>query len=239
MSANALMGAPEVSKVMRIKRLLNIAIACLLFFSLAILGPGQNSDRVTATSAVAELIAGNAHHVAHRYQHPHETANRQRQLVSGQNPHAEILSCADSRVPPELIFDQGLGDLFIVRVAGNVVSDIELGSLEYGADHLHIPLLVVLGHQHCGAVTAAVEGGRAEGHIGALINLLRPAVEKTRGLPGDPVENAVKANVEIVVKQLRTSTPVLAELVSQGKLRVVGALYSLDTGIVTWLPDTP
>jgi carbonic anhydrase len=124
-------------------------------------------------------------------------------------------------------------------VAGNVVSDIELGSLEYGAEHLHVPLLVVLGHQHCGAVTAAVEGGEAEGHIGALIKLLRPAVEKTRGLTGDPVENAVKANVEMVVKQLRTSTPVLAELVTHGKLKVVGAVYSLDTGKVAWLPDTP
>ena len=223
-----------------IKRLLNIAIAALLFSALAILGPGHKAeDKVTADSALAELTAGNAHHVTHRYQHPHETLDRQRQLVSGQNPHAEILSCADSRVPPELIFDQGLGDLFIVRVAGNVASDIELGSLEYGAEHLHVPLLVVLGHQHCGAVTAAVEGGEAEGHIGALIALLRPAIEKTRGMSGDPVENAVKANVEMVVKQLRTETPLLAELVTRGKLKVVGAVYSLDTGKVTWLPSTP
>jgi carbonic anhydrase len=223
-----------------IKRLLITAIAVFLFSALASPGPGQKrEDKVTADSALAELRAGNAHHVVHRYQHPHETLDRQRQLVAGQNPHAEILSCADSRVPPELIFDQGLGDLFIVRVAGNVASDIELGSLEYGAEHLRVPLLVVLGHQHCGAVTAAVEGGGAEGHIGALIALLRPAVEKTRGLPGDPVENAVKANVEMVVKQLRTATPVLAELVAHGKLKVVGAVYSLDTGKVTWLPDTP
>ena len=221
------------------KHLDTIAIASLLFCSLTILGPAEKSeDKVTADSVLAELSAGNAHHVEHRYQHPHETMNRRRELVSGQHPHAEILSCSDSRVPPEVIFDQGLGDLFIVRVAGNVASDTELGSLEYGAEHLHVPLLVVLGHQHCGAVTAAVEGGGAEGHITALINLLRPAVEKTRGLPGDPVENAVKANVEMVAKQLRTSTPVLAELVAQGKLRVVGALYSLDTGKVTWLPDT-
>jgi carbonic anhydrase len=104
---------------------------------------------------------------------------------------------------------------------------------------MHIPLLVVLGHQHCGAVTAAIEGGEAPGHISALVNLLRPAVGKSRALPGDPVENAVKANVEMVVKQLRTSTPILAELVSHGKLRVVGAVYSLDTGTVTWLPDSP
>ena len=225
---------------MTINRRFKIAIAFLLFSSIAILAPGaKTEDKVTADSVLAELKAGNEHHVAHRYKHPHETADRQRELVSGQNPHAEILSCSDSRVPPELIFDQGLGDLFIVRVAGNVVSDTELGSLEYGAEHLHVPLLVVLGHQHCGAVTAAVEGGGAEGHIAALINLLRPAVEKTRGLAGDPVENAVKANVEMVVKQLRTSKPVLAELVSHGKLKVVGGVYSLETGKVTWLPAAP
>jgi carbonic anhydrase len=198
----------------------------------------KTESNVTADSVLAELTAGNAHHVAHRYQHPHETAERQRELASSQSPHAEILSCADSRVPPELIFDQGLGDLFIIRVAGNVVSDTELGSLEYGAEHLHVPLLVVLGHQHCGAVTAAVEGGEAEGHIAALVNLLRPAVEKTRAMPGDHVENAVTANVEMVVKQLRASTPILAKLISEGKLKVVGAVYSLDTGKVTWLPDT-
>jgi len=224
---------------MTINRLFNFAIASLLFLSLAILTPVSKTEgNVTADSVLAELTAGNAHHVAHRYQHPHETAERQRELASSQSPHAEILSCADSRVPPELIFDQGLGDLFIIRVAGNVVSDTELGSLEYGAEHLHVPLLVVLGHQHCGAVTAAVEGGEAEGHIAALVNLLRPAVEKTRAMPGDHVENAVTANVEMVVKQLRASTPVLAKLVSEGKLKVVGAVYSLDTGKVTWLPDT-
>ena len=223
---------------MKTKHSLNLAMAILLLSSLAVLGTGRkSSDKVTADSVLAELKTGNAHHVAHRYRHPNATAERLRQLASGQSPHAEILSCADSRVPPEIIFDQGLGDLFVVRVAGNVVSDTELGSLEYGAEHLHVPLLVVLGHQHCGAVTAAVEGGEADGHIDALTNLLRPAVEKTRGLPGDPVDNAMKANVEMVVKQLRTSTPVLAKLVSQGKLKVVGAIYSLDTGQVTWLPD--
>ncbi|HSE22449.1 MAG TPA: carbonic anhydrase [Pyrinomonadaceae bacterium] len=225
---------------MTINRLVYFGIAASLLLSLAVLSTGQKTDeKVTAESALAGLKAGNAHHVKHRYEHPHETAERQQQLASGQSPHAQILSCSDSRVPPEVIFDQGLGDVFIVRVAGNVASDTELGSLEYGAEHLHIPLLVVLGHQHCGAVTAAVEGGEAAGHIIALVNLLRPAVEKSRGLPGDPVENAVKANVEMVVKQLRTSNPILAELVSHGKLRVVGALYSLDTGEVTWLPDGP
>ena len=122
----------------------------------------QAEPNVTPDAVVAELKIGNAHHVRHQYQHPHETRARQRELVAGQHPHAEILSCADSRVPPEIIFDQGLGDLFTVRVAGNVATDVEIGSLEYGAEHLHIPLLVVLGHESCGAVTAAVQGGAAK-----------------------------------------------------------------------------
>jgi len=223
-----------------INRLVKVGIVALMLLALSIVGIGQKKEeKVTADSALAQLKLGNAHHVKHGYRHPHETAARLRQLASGQHPHAQILSCSDSRVPPELIFDQGLGDLFIVRVAGNVAGDTQLGSLEYGAEHLHIPLLVVLGHQRCGALTAALQGGEARGHISVLVNLLRPAVEKSRGMPGDAIENAVKANVEMVVKQLRTSTPILAELVSQGKVKVVGAVYSLETGKVTWLPDSP
>ena len=209
------------------------ALTLLIVFS-----PAQNTEeKITAASVLAELKSGNEHHVAHRYQHPHESLERRRELLSGQHPHAEILSCSDSRVPPELIFDQGLGDLFIVRVAGNVATDTEIGSLEYGAEHLHIPLLVVLGHESCGAVTAAVQGGPPEGHIAALVTLIGPAVDKTRGMSGDPVANAVRMNVDMVVKQLRSSTPILSELVAHGKLKIVGAVYSIETGSVTWLPE--
>src|SRR5215216_3885696 len=208
-----------------------------ILFLLAATLPDIAGSKLTADSVLAELKTGNLHHVRHQYQHPHETVERQRELVEEQHPHAEILSCADSRVPPEIIFDQGLGDLFVVRVAGNVATDAEIGSLEYGAEHLHIPLLVVLGHESCGAVTAAVQGGLPEGHIASLVDLIKPAVEKTRGMPGDPVSNAVRMNVELVVKELRTSTPILSELVAHGKLRIVGAVYSIETGAVTWLPD--
>lgn len=197
----------------------------------------QAESKVTADSALTELKTGNAHHARHQYQHPHEAVARQRELVAGQHPHAEILSCADSRVPPEIVFDQGLGDLFVVRVAGNVATDTEIGSLEYGAEHLHIPLLVVLGHESCGAVTAAVQGGDADGHIAALISLIKPAVDMSRGMPGDPVANAVRSNVQKVVLQLRSSTPILSELVAHGKLKIVGAVYSLETGEVMWLSD--
>lgn len=197
----------------------------------------QAEPNVTPDSVLAELKTGNAHHVQHHYQHPHETLARQRELVTGQHPHAEILSCADSRVPPEIIFDQGLGDLFTVRVAGNVATDTEIGSLEYGAEHLHIPLLVVLGHESCGAVTAAVQGGNTKGHIAALVSLIKPAVDSSHGMPGDPVANAVRSNVRLVVQQLRSSTPILSELVAHGKLKIIGGVYSLETGEVTWLSD--
>jgi carbonic anhydrase len=222
---------------MNMNYLLKAAIGISILIALALPGLGRQPEtQPTPESVLAELKAGNEHHARHQYQHPHENAARQKELTTGQHPHAEILSCSDSRVPPEIIFDQGLGDLFVVRVAGNVASDTELGSLEYGAEHLHIPVLIVLGHESCGAVTAAVQGG-AEAHIAALVNLIKPAVEKTRGQSGDPVANAVRANVQLVVQQLRTSTPILAELVAHGKLKVVGGVYSLETGKVTWLSD--
>ena len=196
-------------------------------------------DAVPSAAAVlAELRAGNDHHVAKRYQHPHQTAARQRELAATQHPHAIILSCADSRVAPEIILDQGLGDLFDVRVAGNVASDTELASIEYAALHLHTPLLVVMGHQKCGAVTAAAESGEAEGHLPTLLALIRPAVERAKTQPGDLIDNAVRLNVENVVQQVRGSAPVLAALVDRGALMVVGAVYSLDTGKVAWLPDS-
>ena len=195
-------------------------------------------DTVPSAAAVlSELKAGNDHHVAKRYQHPHQNAARQSELASSQHPHAVILSCADSRVVPEIILDQGLGDLFDIRVAGNVASDTELASIEYAAEHLHTPVVVVMGHQKCGAVTAAAESGDAPGHLPTLLAMIKPAVASAKGRPGDLIENAVRINVENVVKQIRGSKPVLASFVDKGALTVVGAVYSLDTGKVTWLPD--
>jgi carbonic anhydrase len=193
----------------------------------------------SAAAVLRELQAGNDHHVAKKYLHPHQSVERQRELTSSQHPHAIVLSCADSRVAPEIILDQGLGDLFDVRVAGNVASDPELASIEYAAVHLHSPLLVVMGHQKCGAVTAAAESGEAEGHLPSLLNMIRPAVASAKGQPGDLIDNAVRINVENVVRQIRGSKPVLAPLVDRGALTVVGAVYSLDTGKVAWLPNGP
>ena len=203
----------------------------------AILGSAPAAPVLTAESALRELKAGNEHHVQNRYTDPHRSSSRRQELAKGQHPHAIVLSCADSRVPPEIVFDRGLGDLFTVRVAGNIAGDAEIASIEYAVEHLHAPLVVVMGHQSCGAVAAAIEGGEAPGHLPALIAAIRPAVEKARGLPGNLSENAVRLNVERVVHELRSTKPVLSELVESGKLRIVGAVYSLDSGRVTWLPD--
>jgi len=212
-------------------------IAGILMVALALIADVRVQDKPPAAADVlAELKAGNEHHATKHYQHPHQTAARQRELTTTQHPHATILSCADSRVAPEIVFDQGLGDLFDVRVAGNIAGDAEIASIEYAADHLGVPVLVVLGHQRCGAVTAAAEPGEAPGHLPVLIAAIRPAVEQARGMPGDTIDNAVRINVENVVRQLTGSQPVLAGLTAAGRLQVVGAVYSLDTGKIEWLP---
>jgi carbonic anhydrase len=204
--------------------------------ALALLLLGTQEPMPSADAALAELKAGNAHHVAKKYQHPHQTADRQHLLVSGQTPHSAILTCSDSRVPPEIVFDEGLGDIFAIRVAGNVAGDDETASIEYAAEHLHVPLVVVMGHQQCGAVSAAVEGGTMPGKLPTLMAALQPAVDQSAHEAGDRIDNAVRDNVVHVVEQLRTAKPVLSELVEEGKLRIVGAVYSLDTGKVAWLP---
>ena len=184
-----------------------------------------DSERV-----LARLTAGNRRFVAGRGRHPHQRPARRRQVAAGQHPVAAVVACADSRVPPEILFDCGLGDLFVVRVAGNIASQSVTGSIEYAVEHLGVPLVVVLGHTRCGAVTAAVEGGHAPGHVPHVLCAIQPAVACTSGWPGDPVDNAARAHVGLVTAQLRASEPVLADRVRQGALRLVGAYYHLDTG---------
>lgn len=182
--------------------------------------------------ALKRLMDGNQRYVAGKPERPNQGGDRRAAVAKGQQPFAVILGCADSRVAPELLFDQGLGDLFVVRVAGHVLSDVALGSIEYAAEHLKTPLIVVLGHQKCGAVEAALKGGEAPGQIGSLVRAIKPAVDKVKGQPGDPLDNAVKANVELVVAQLAAAKPIIAELAEHGKLKIVGARYKLDTGVV-------
>ena len=183
-------------------------------------------------AALERLMAGNRRYVAAKLRHPHQTPDYRLALNEGQTPCAMILGCADSRVPPEVIFDQGLGDLFVVRVAGNIVDDVVLASLEYGAGHLGAPLLMVLGHSHCGAVAATLGDGELEGHLSRLAEAIRPAAIRAKGRPGDALDNAVRANVALTVEILNAAEPVLSERIKAGKLKVVGACYHLDTGVV-------
>ena len=221
-----------------------VAVATLAAFAVAVVPslahasgkPQAEPPTPSSAQVLAELKAGNQRESTGHPTHPHTSVSWRSTLTSGQHPHAVLLTCADSRVAPELVFDQGFGDLFDVRVAGNIADDAVIASIEYAVEHLHAPLVVVMGHQKCGAVSAANAGGEPEGHLSALVGPILPAIEKAKTLPGDRVENAVRINVENVVAQLKASQPVLAGKVSAGHLQIVGAVYSLDTGKVQWLP---
>jgi len=192
---------------------------------------------VPANRALARLMEGNDRYAQAKEQHPDETLARRKELEGGQHPFAVILSCADSRVPPELIFDQGLGDLFVIRVAGNIVDDDVLGSIEYAVEHLQTKLILVLGHEKCGAVSAAVEGAKEPGHLQSLLSALQPSVEASRNLPGDKIHNCVLANARRVARQIRESEPILKGFGQKQGVEVVAADYALDSGKVTVLEE--
>ena len=189
----------------------------------------------TADEALQRLMEGNERYVANKSTDLNESQSRRAELAQGQNPFATIFSCVDSRVPPELIFDRGLGDLFVIRTAGQVIDHAVLGSLEFGVAELKIPLLMVLGHEKCGAVKATVEAvennATAEAEINWLVDGIRPAVEAAKTQSGDLLDNAVKANVSLTVERLKGSS-ILSEALEKGDLKIIGARYDLDTGSV-------
>ena len=195
----------------------------------------EEAKGVGADEALVRLVDGNKRFVEMQLAHPDQDAGCRTALAKSQQPFAAILGCSDSRVPPEVIFDQGLGNLFVVRVAGNVADDIGIASIEYAVEHLGSRLIVVLGHERCGAVTAAVKGGELPGHLPALMTALKPAIDKSKGAAGDAVDNAILANIELTTGQLRESKPILAEMVEKGEIKIVGARYDLDTGAVEFM----
>lgn len=210
-------------------------LACARTFGAPADAPG-----VPPEQALALLKEGNAAFVQGKMTHPGQDTPRRSEVSAAQQPFAVIVSCSDSRVPPEIIFDRGLGDLFVVRDAGNVVWDVEIGSIEYAVEHLGVRLVVVLGHKRCGAVGAAVRNSGDESeHIGSILKMIAPAVDKVKGAPGDQIENAVRANIELVRDRLRGEEPVLARMVKEHKLKIVGAYYDLDSGAVAFFPETP
>lgn len=192
---------------------------------------------VSPEEALNRLKAGNERFVSGKTIRPNQTAEIRKELAKGQNPFAIINGCSDSRVPSEIIFDQGLGDLFIVRTAGQVSTYASWGSMEFAHKVLGANLILVLGHTKCGAVAAACKVPEVPGHIVTLINAIKPAAEIASKMPGDLVETAVKVNVALQVKQLINLEPVLAKEVRNGKLKIVGGVYDLESGKVEFLSD--
>lgn len=176
------------------------------------------------SEAMQRLLEGNKRYTTDKLLHPNHSSDRREEITSGQNPFATILGCSDSRVAPEIIFDQGLGDLFTVRVAGNVVGDIELNSIDYSVKYLGSSLILVLGHESCGAVTAVMKGQTAD--IEDVANLIKPAIQGTK-----TAEEAIKANVRWFVSELK-KTKFVRKYISEKKLDCIGAYYHLGTGEV-------
>jgi len=200
------------------------------------------SPAVAPAEARARLEAGNQRFVSGQTQHPHSNASWRAGLTGSQHPFATILGCSDSRVPLEPLFDQGFGDLFVIRVAGNVAALDELGSIEYAANHLGVRFILVLGHEQCGAVTAALASESDRKHetsdIQGLVQRIEPALASLPpGLePAERVHRGVEANVRQSVRVLRES-PALKARVESGEIVIVGAVYELTTGKVRWLND--
>ncbi len=185
-----------------------------------------------ASSVLADLQAGNERFCSGRAAGPRRGAADRIVCVAAQSPKAAVLSCSDSRVPPEILFDQGLGDLFVVRTAGHVVDRGALGSLEYAVEHLHVPVVVVLGHSRCGAVTAAVAGRAACGHVGWVVDAIRPAVAATAAAAGDPVDRAARGHVSRCAGRLASESLTLRDAVAGRRLAIVEAFYDLGSGRV-------
>ncbi len=186
--------------------------------------------------ALQKLTEGNRNFAGGYMYFPNRGIDRRKAVLKGQQPFAAVLSCSDSRVPPELVFGVGLGDLFVIRTAGNLAGEVALASLEYPVLILGVRLIVVLGHQDCGAVTAAVQGEPQPGHLDVLLKVIRPAVEEARSKgQADIIGSAIRLNVKRTVASLASSEPVLSKAVKENRLKIAGGLYQLESGLVEWL----
>lgn len=191
--------------------------------------PNPVSD--SPTSALEKLVKGNIRFASGDSGHEHQGVDRRKAVANSQAPFAVIVTCSDSRLTPEFIFDQGIGDLFVVRVAGNTLDDVALGSIEYAVEHLGSNLIVVMGHERCGAVTAALKGGKLPGKLPAVVAPIKPACQNAEG--DFALDLAVRRNVENMVRLLAERNPVTKKLRDQRELRVVGMKYDLDSGEAT------
>ena len=227
------------------KPTISLALAIVLLALSGMALAEAPAAKVTPDEAIHCLQEGNLRFSQGKSRHPNNDSTRRTDTaIGGQHPRATILSCSDSRVPPEIIFDQGIGDIFAVRVAGNVCGVDEMGTVEYGVDHLGTPLLVVLGHTQCGAVTAAATGGELHGSIKSVVDRIIPAVSQAQtahpDLHGpDLVPAATEANVWQSIEDLTKNSPIIRQSVQSGEMKVIGAIYDVKSGQVKWLDKHP
>ena len=234
-----------------IKSRLVAVLAMVTLAAGAAFASSAGAPAVSADEALQKLMEGNKRFVDNQMTSTKQSDTAARTaLARSQKPYAIVLSCSDSRLPPEIIFDKGLGEIFVVRVAGNIPDPVVLGSIEYAAEHLGSPLVMVLGHERCGAVTATVTAkGKPEGNIGALVKTIAPAIKNAakecEACKGEAkckeskkeefVECAINANAKSVAASLTKKSPILKHLVKEGKLKIVTAKYDLDDGVVSLL----
>jgi carbonic anhydrase len=212
-------------------RLSNLVLLATIALNSLAMAADPTTPSVPADEALNRLKAGNERFAHSKVSAGKPVAARRAATAQAQHPFAIIVGCADSRTAPEIVFDQDIGDIFVVRTAGNLVDDFALGSIEYAVEHLGSRLIVVLGHERCGAVQAALGGGSAPGHIEALVRAIQPAVAASKEMKGDPLTNAVHENDAEVAATIRKRAE-LGELASQ--VRIVEGYYDLDTGKVEW-----
>ncbi len=221
-----------------------ISLVLLATFPLCPKASEHEGNFISSKDALQILKSGNDRFVEGKRTYPHQDATRVQEMTQGQHPFVTIISCSDSRVPPEHLFDVGMGDIFSVRVAGNVCDIDEIGSIEYGVDHLQTPLLVILGHSRCGAVTAVVQKAAVHGKIPELVDNIFPAVEKTHHehpelTEEEQIVESIQNNVWQSIEDLLRNSEIVRERVESGKLQIMGALYHLENGQVEWLGAHP
>lgn len=205
-------------------------------------GKNDPATRLLRDASLMLLKEGNTRFAAGKPQHPHLDIDRRLEVARGQEPFVTVLACSDSRDPVELLFDRGVGDIFVVRVAGNIAGLSEMATVEYGVGHLNTPLLVVMGHTKCGAVTAVAQGAELHGHLHALADKIKPAVDKTKATKPEAdelVPRCIQANVWQTIEDLITKSGVVREKVAAGKVSILGAVYDLESGRVNWLGAHP
>jgi len=232
---------------MRVRKtgLFLFAFVVILSINAPVLWSSDAAPVMSPDAALNMLKESNSCFTGGAMKHPNADPDRRKQCTSGgQHPFATVLSCSDSRVPVEVLFDSGIGDIFVVRVAGNVADTDETGSIEYGVDHLGTPVLVVLGHTRCGAVTAVAQGAKLHGCIPALVENIEPAVAKAKAthpeLTGDAlVEEAVKANVWQAIDDVLKLSEAVRNRAKNGTVKIVGAIYDIESGKVNWMGSHP